>query len=120
MRVGEDPNIQHTGGETVRVALGSEPPNLRRRELIASEHLVWDQVLPRPWLIQVTAGDSHRTCDSRSAWPGEAPAPAHLQARGNWAVASSGTERSMVRRLRGRVHARRPALLLPAHHQRLC
>ncbi len=41
-----------------------------------------------------------------------------LQSPGNRALAPAAPERSLVRRLQGRVHARRPALLLSADHHR--
>lgn len=50
-------------------------------------------------------GDQHRARDPGSARPGQAPAPAYLQARGHTALAPLLAERSVVRRLQGRVHA---------------
>ena len=41
------------------------------------------------------------------------------KAQGTSLSTPAAAQRSVVRRLQGRVHARRPPLLLPAHHQRL-
>ena len=64
--------------------------------------------------------DQYGPCDLGSAWPGEATPPPDLQGRGNRAIAAFHAERSLVRRLQGRVHAGGSALLLPADHHRLC
>ena len=41
------------------------------------------------------------------------------QGRGDAPLLAPPAQRALVRRLQGRVHARRPSLLLPAHHHRL-
>lgn len=50
--------------------------------------------------------------------PGQSASPTEAQGPGNGALPPPCPQRSVVRRLRGRVHARRSALLLTADHQR--
>ena len=66
------------------------------------------------------AGDQHRPCGARSPRPGaRAGAGGARRADGHGAVAADRAERAVVRRLQGRVHARRSALLLSADDHRL-
>src|SRR6266705_2903659 len=55
----------------------------------------------------------------RSPRPGQAQNGAEEQNQGNRTFPSRPAQRPVVRRLQGRVHARRSALLLSAHHHRL-
>ena len=55
----------------------------------------------------------------RPAWSGEAPATSPLPGRGHGALPADHAQRALVRRLQGRVHAHRPAVLLSAHDDRL-
>ena len=65
-----------------------------------------------------TAGDQHRARGAGSPRPGQPAPPQTLQGRGHRPVASAAAQRSVVRRLQGRVHAGRQALLLSADHHR--
>ena len=64
-------------------------------------------------------GDQHRARGPRPAWPGDAAEATPVSRGGHRPVAGDHAQRPVVRRLQRRVHARRPALLLPAHHHRL-
>src|ERR1700724_2791814 len=55
----------------------------------------------------------------KSPWPGPAQNETKEQSQGNTSFPSRPAQRLVVRRLQRRVHARRSALLLSAHHHRL-
>jgi hypothetical protein len=59
------------------------------------------------------AGNQHNPCGSRPPRSGQAQNGAAEQGEGNAALSCPPAQRRMVRRLQGRVHARRSALLLP-------
>src|SRR5688500_15036321 len=66
------------------------------------------------------ARDQHRARRARSAWAGEPRSPNRASPSDrDRSVDAHAAERSLVHRLQGRVHARRSALLLSAHPQRL-
>ena len=73
---------------------------------------------PAPMGIQ-PAGDQHRARGARSPRPGQPRRRKPLQGPRHAAVPADAAQRSVVRRLQGRVHARRSALLLSADDHRL-
>ncbi len=62
----------------------------------------------------------HRACRSRSQRPAQAQEKTPLQGQGNRPFQVGATQRAVVCRFQGRVHAYRPALLLSLNHYRLC
>ncbi len=66
------------------------------------------------------AGQKHHPCGPRPPWPGQAQRQPRQRARRHAAVRGRHAQRSVVRRLQGRVQARQRPLLLSADRHRPC
>ncbi len=89
-----------------------------------SEHPSWGAPKIRDKLIRrvpddQAAGRQHDPRRARSQWPRQTTQTPPLQGPRHRAHRRARAQRSLVRRLQGRVHARQQAVLLSAHHHRL-